>query len=48
MMAESTPAARRRSFGAGGPTLAQLGERALLEQLVAIAQEFLGCGGRRR
>ena len=41
-MPESPPVALRRRFGAGGPTLAQVGERALLEQLVAISQEHVG------
>jgi thiamine-monophosphate kinase len=41
-MPESPPAASRRRFDAGGPTLAQVGERALLEQLVAISQQDVG------
>jgi thiamine-monophosphate kinase len=35
--APQTPS--RRRFGAGGPSLAQVGERALLERLVAISRE---------
>lgn len=37
-----TPSPRR--FGAGGPTLAQVGERVLLERLVAISQEACPSG----
>ncbi|MBJ7594435.1 MAG: thiamine-phosphate kinase [Candidatus Dormibacteraeota bacterium] len=36
-MSRSAPPVPHRDFGAGGPTLAQTGERALLEQLVAIS-----------
>jgi thiamine-monophosphate kinase len=38
-MPESPQTAPGRSFGAGGPTLAEVGERALLEKLVAISRE---------
>jgi thiamine-monophosphate kinase len=41
-MPESPTKASCRRFGAGGPTLAQVGERALLEQLVAISQQGVG------
>jgi thiamine-monophosphate kinase len=41
-MPNSPPEASPRRFGAGGPTLAQVGERALLEQLVAIARQAVG------
>jgi thiamine-monophosphate kinase len=37
-MLHSSPPAAERRFGGGGPTLADIGERALLEKLVAIAQ----------
>ncbi|MGH7722720.1 MAG: thiamine-phosphate kinase [Candidatus Dormibacteria bacterium] len=36
-MSETPPAPTRRRFGAGGPTLAEVGESALLESLVEIA-----------
>jgi thiamine-monophosphate kinase len=38
-MSEPSAAAPRRAFGAGGSTLADVGERRLLERLVAIARE---------
>ena len=37
-MTEPSAAGRNRAFGAGGPTLAETGERTLLEELVAISQ----------
>jgi thiamine-monophosphate kinase len=43
-MPGSPPAPSQRSFGAGGPTLAEVGERVLLEQLVAISQQNAGRG----
>ena len=45
MPGQSTPPARRR-FGAGGPTLVEIGERALLEQLVAISSQGSELGPR--
>lgn len=44
-MPKPSPAAVPRRFGAGGPTLAQVGERALLEKLVAISQGLPGRDG---
>ncbi|HSP65728.1 MAG TPA: hypothetical protein VLO10_06015, partial [Candidatus Deferrimicrobium sp.] len=44
-MPPSPPPPTPRSFGAGGPTLADVGERALLERLVAIARESCPSAG---
>lgn len=43
-MSESSNAPSRRQFGSGGPTLAQLGERQLLDRLVAMSQQLDGSG----
>lgn len=41
-MPDSPPAVAPRRFGAGGPTLAEVGERALIERLVEIAEGAAG------
>jgi thiamine-monophosphate kinase len=43
-MPQSPPTPPRRHFGDAGPTLAQVGERALLERLVAISRECCPSG----
>lgn len=43
-MSEPSPAAPRRGFGAGGASLAELGEQGLLERLMTIAKEAFPSG----
>jgi thiamine-monophosphate kinase len=45
-MPESPPAVVQRRFAAGGPTLADVGERALVERLVEIAGAATGSAGK--
>ena len=47
MVEPPAPTVRRR-FGEGGHTLAQVGERALLAQLLSISEEAFGAALRQR